>query len=356
MKEKPRDTQLNGAVSVLKPFLSDLKTEDSQPLGQTQDCLKTDLGQTEDSLKTDVRQTEDSLKTDVRQTQDNITTVLRQTQDSLTTDPVWGLTDRQSILLWHLIHRERHMFELAELAEVTGMPYGTIRTCLRALVAEHFITKPERWKNKGAVYSLIPDICNRFVQYCGTEILKRFGENPFYNSLKTDLGLSCDCPKSTPNIEEEDIYNLLLREFPGMYPALSAVLHERQRKQIASVWKARGWSEKDLYASLDMADYAVSNNKDGKIKGPAAYVMSALMKGFFQRPAGYLSPEEKRLKQAEENLARIKAQKEKLYSEWKAGLSAQEKADILKKAGVADKGATSQDFALQEYFSREICN
>lgn len=109
-------------------------------------------------------------------------TYLRPEHNSLNkvNDPVWYITDRQAIILGYLINKEDKLAQRKIIETSTGVKQSYVKEVLnKVLVKEQFITKPKRWNNKGSVYSLHNEICNRFIQERWPIILKNYGDPPF---------------------------------------------------------------------------------------------------------------------------------------------------------------------------------
>ncbi|KPA10710.1 hypothetical protein MHK_009085, partial [Candidatus Magnetomorum sp. HK-1] len=122
-------------------------------------------------------------------------------------DPIWNLTERQSIILGHLILNKTRIIQRKKLISATAITEASVKNSIKILHMERFITKPVRWKNKGSVYDIYPDICKRFIELRWPEIIKQFGnppklkqeqnDNPTINQQSTDNKLTINQNKIT---------------------------------------------------------------------------------------------------------------------------------------------------------------
>jgi len=101
-------------------------------------------------------------------------------------DPIWNLTDRQSIILGHLILNKSRIIQRKKLINATAITEASVKNSIKILHMERFITKPVRWKNKGSVYDIYPDICKRFIELRWPEIIEKYGNPPKLKKEQND--------------------------------------------------------------------------------------------------------------------------------------------------------------------------
>ena len=249
--------------------------------------------------------------------------------DIVISNPVLLLTKKQAIVLDYLIDKKNKVSQLQEIVSVTGVKYGTVRGILRFLTNEHYISKPERYKKGqfyGFKYTLNETICSDFKS--------RFHNQR--NDQRNDQLINRQITerKTGPIIEEEDINILLLlnrEKIKLIYPTLYAKGFEQKHlKELADAWNFQKFTLDDFPDSLERAEWAVKHND--KIKDPLNYVYSALMKGPFAKPAGFVSRAECEAQEKVKEAKRIQALNEEAetleFENWWRGLPKGEQEGI----------------------------
>lgn len=87
-------------------------------------------------------------------------------------DPVYTLTWKQGMVLYHMVNRPGYITQRAMIEEHTGLPLPTIRDSIKRLTAEGFISKPVKYVQKtfqGLTYTVNRELCERFLSLRGHE-------------------------------------------------------------------------------------------------------------------------------------------------------------------------------------------
>jgi len=87
-------------------------------------------------------------------------------------DPVFTLTWKQGMVLYHMLNRPGYITQRAMIEEHTGLPLPTIRDSIKRLTAEGFISKPVKYVQKtfqGLTYTVNRELCERFMSLRGHE-------------------------------------------------------------------------------------------------------------------------------------------------------------------------------------------
>lgn len=322
------DFQIDKQPTYNRP-ITDLYTTDNR---QLTDIQPTNVGHITDFQPTNNRHITDNRPINNRQTTNN-----RPTNNRQTTDPIWIITDRQAIILWHLINRENSVLNRAEMMALTGMPTETIKASIRALVSEKFITKPERWKNKGSVYSLYPDKCDRFIQDREAEILNKFGNpptvrnQPTFNRPITDFQTTDKQPTNN-RLVQDSLYSSSSYIKETTTTKTDAVETDRLESELRNnpelgYWRQKGLTAKQVRAWCETAACSpdtliqylsycrfdmLENGKEETIENLFNYFFRVIEKsGCYPKPKGYKSLREKQIDAERE----IVAQKEKEITE-----------------------------------------
>lgn len=143
-------------------------------------------------------------------------------------------------------------------------------------------------------------------------------------------------------------------DFAAFWPNLEGIgLTVAKAREVARKREAAGKSLDQLMAGLDHADAAVAMGLDkmaGKaVDKPLAYVYAPLLRdGYFDRPSGWLTPEERAAKDAEASAKQAKEARERTEAAWLETWLArldpeQERAILAAAPGVKDPSKLQAD-------------
>lgn len=288
---------------------------------------------------------------------------------------VKNLTDIQAIILCHLLESPDGIYRAKNLAHHTCIKYATIRFSINKLVEIGFITKPVRYKNFGACFSVNDKtLCEAFKLYRLPEIIRIYGHPPSSRPSNRPEPDRSDRRSASLIIEEENLNKSLLPDgladlLADLCPELYRIgLRKKHLVEIANSWKAMELDTAELPENLERANYDILHKNN--IEKPLAYVVCALKKGTYEKPKGFISQEEKARKKAAEQAAQIekfKKQTEKnheieqnkeFHSWWNSLTESEQKSiDDTLNINMNKPGAKlTRKFARMEYYDTHIKN
>lgn len=291
-------------------------------------------------------------------------------------DPVWFISDRQSIILGILIQKKDRVIRRSDLIRETGIPEGTVRRAISDLVQNQFITKPKRWRNKGSTYSIYNEICMRFMRERWPKILKEYGDPPFishrsvncptFNRPLTDHGptlhptFNRPASRPSPIIEEEDLYiSSSIR--PEDYPLLSALgFGKHHLDEIVTIWKNKNLPLEALGESLERIEFQLQNQIPDSNGSPIGlgYVLNALKKGPYAKPKGYMTPQEKYARERLEEAQRIRKTMQDVFEleckNWWEQMTPEGRQEIYAKSPRRLKHESEKRVFREAYFREHV--
>jgi hypothetical protein len=286
-----------------------------------------------------------------------------------------NITDIQAIILCHLLEAPDSVYRAKILAQKTNIKYASVRFSIMRLVELGFITKPTRYKNFGAAFSIKNyTLCEAFKAHRLPEIISKYGHPPSSRPSNRPETEGSARRSASLIIEEESINNNSLLLANGLADLLAdqfPVLHKLGLRKthlvnIANAWNDLGLDTNDLSDSLERANYDMKNKT--YVEKPLAYVFTALKKGPYEKPKGFVSKAEKAAKQkAEEIKAARKWQKQanetaekserEMFESWWDSLSEpeQNKIDNQLNVDMSKTGAKlSLRFARMDYYKKNV--
>ena len=250
-------------------------------------------------------------------------------------DPIWNITDIQSIILGHLVLNKSKLIQRKQLIHSTGVTEASVKKALRVLHLERFITKPVRWKNYGSVYDIHTDICNRFMELRWPKIINKYGNPP---KIKNDQ----DKPSSNqpvtdvkPTSNQHEITDLeptslsssrFLNKNTSTKEKIEQVLQDHPE---LGYWRQKNITPKQIqnwlkisqctlevmvlylsYCAFDMVD----NKKEKDIKKTVFDYFFRIIEraGHYPEPQNYKSHQQKKIEDMEKVISEKEAETKKL--------------------------------------------
>ena len=333
-------------------------------LGHTQDHLdhsQDHLGHSQDHVQShSINHTEDHSTTL------SITQKLDHSKDQSLSQSLnffsqnWGidhLTKKQQIVFKTIVECEHEILKYEDISIATGIPKNSVRTIIRRLITLKILTT-ERAR-KGIRQGLKMEI----------EISPKSNSHTQKNNANQSLNQSLSqstFDSNTQQTTQSDLYlhkkerknysfflNLHESDIEAQFPLLKKLgFGVKQVHEIIECLKKFDKSAEHFLQGLQHAEAALeygllNNMAKGEVKDPLGYIFASLRKhGTFDRPPGWISPEERAV---EDTARRIDAEKKRLamleelesisekaeflkrFHSWKSGLSLDELEEIRRR-------------------------
>ena len=253
---------------------------------------------------------------------------IKQTREQLPPDPFYWITQKQAKVLSFLVEQENRITRLKTISRATGVPYGTARKAIKALVSEKCISQPSRYRKgrfQGFSYSLNEPLCKQFIEW----------RQQFYSEQDKGHTVGQSNGQSISHPWEQSEERTLLRAVTGTDTISSSIfIKTTTNKDIDKIlqyepelgyWRQKGLTAKQIenwmqqancslenmiqylcYCRFEMVDLGLEDSKP--VKKVFDWFFRILERtGAYPKPKGYKSYQQKQL----ESERQLVEQKEK---------------------------------------------
>ncbi len=279
------------------------------------------------------------------------------------------LTDKQKTVLHFLVLKRPQIIRYIDIAKLTGISEGSVRTIISRFKKLNILeSRFARMGNcQGMKITLNEDVVRSLPFFKQTTPVTNPEHDPVTNpdgdkrTLEQPLEHSKKDRKNTSLSILEKLQKLTDDDIRFFYPSLhQAGFGVSQIHQVIDRLEKIDRPLDKIFQSLDHAEWELENDamldKNGnRVQDPCSYVFNSLARtGYYRRPKGYESPDERALKdQEEEARALQEAQRKKemaAFEAWRGSLS-QEEMDTI-----TQNSYGPQEEWLKHYYRKHVAD